>query len=282
MKRPDHPHLAYFGATPWVIVVTVIALLACYGPTLRGMAQQWWNDEDMGHGFVVPIVVLWVVWRGRARWQAVSPKPSWWGLPILLAGAGIHLVSVLGAGLFAGSAAFLLSIAGLIVCLGGFARLRVWIFPLLLALFMLPKLAIVYNQLTLPLQLLASRTAAFMLSMTGIGVIREGNILDVRGHRVSVVEACNGVRYLLSLGFMAVVIAYISDPKPWMRFALLLAAVPVAILANAIRVAATAALPALDSGIPHLAAGFVIFLFCLATLVSARLLLNWVSAQNHA
>jgi hypothetical protein len=69
--------------------------------------------------------------------------------------------------------------------------LYAWIMalPLLLALFMLPKLALVYNQVTLPLQLLASRIAAGILTAAGIGVIREGNILDVAGHRVSVVEA---------------------------------------------------------------------------------------------
>ena len=78
-----------------------------------------------------------------------------------------------------------------------------------------------------------------------MGVVREGNILDVAGRRVSVLEACNGMRYLLSLGFVAVVFAYLSDTKPWMRVALLLAAVPIAIVANALRVAAAAWLPAL-------------------------------------
>jgi len=105
------------------------------------------------------------------------------------------------------------SVAGAVLSLGGFAYLRAWALPLLLALFMLPKLALVYNQVTLPLQLFASRMAAGILTASGIAVIREGNILDVAGRRVSVVEACNGIRYLLSLGFMAVVFAYLSDTK---------------------------------------------------------------------
>ena len=132
------------------IVLTAVALLLCYAPTLRGMFEQWSNDEDMSHGFLVPIVVLWSVWRERGRWRALPVEPSWWGWAVLAAGAGMQLVAALGAGLFAGSVAFLVSVAGAVLALGGFAWLRAWAFPLLLALFMLPKLALVYNQATLP------------------------------------------------------------------------------------------------------------------------------------
>jgi exosortase len=246
------------------------------------MFDQWSSDEDMGHGFVVPIVVLWIVYRERKRWQTLPPRPTLWGLPILAVGAAMHFTSAVGAGLFAGSVAFLVSLTGAILCLGGFAFLRVWTFPLLLALFMLPKLAVVYNQATLPLQLLASRMAAFMLSIAGAGVIREGNILDVGGHRVSVVEACNGIRYLLSLGFMAVVFGYLSDSKIWMRIALLAAALPLAIVANAIRVAAAASAPSLDSGTPHALLGWFLFVLCLATLMLLRRVFSAVYMRYHA
>jgi len=237
------------------------------------MFEQWWSDEDMSHGFVVPIVVLWIAWRERARWQSLPAEPSRWGLVVLAVGAGMHFVAELGAGLFTGSVAFLVSVAGAVLSLGGFAWLRALALPLLLALFMLPKLALVYNQVTLPLQLLASRIAAGILTV-GIGVIREDNILDVAGNRVSVVEACNGIRYLLSLGFMAVVFAYLADTKPWMRMALLVAAVPIAILANALRVAAASWLPSLAASTPHAISGAVLFVLCLATLVAVRRLFN--------
>ena len=262
-----------------LVLLTAVALLLCYAPTLRGMFEQWSNDEDMSHGFVVPVVVLWIVWRERERWLALPADPSWWGLAVLAAGAGMQLVAALGAGLFAGSVAFLVSVAGAVLLLGGFARLRAWAFPLLLALFMLPKLALVYNQATLPLQLLASRMAAGILTVAGIGVIREGNILEVAGRRVFVAEACNGLRYLLSLGFMAVVFAYLSDKKPWMRVALLAAAVPIAILANAVRVAAAAWFPSLAAGTPHAISGWFLFVVCLATLVLVRRLFNRIYAR---
>jgi exosortase len=269
------------GQFTFWITLCAIALAICYAPTLRGMFEQWSTDEDMSYGFAVPLVIAWIVWRERERWGRLPFQPSVWGCGFLAAAAGLHFVSVVGAGLFAASLAFLISAVGVILCLGGWALLRAWTFPLLLSIFMLPKLAIVYNQATLPLQLLASRLAAFMLTVAGIGVIREGNILDVGGHQVAVLEACNGVRYLLALGFMALVFGYLADSKPWMRMALLATAIPTAIFANAARVASASWLPRLDSGTPHTLAGAAIFLVCLVCLGAAREFYNAVYGHYH-
>jgi len=265
-----------------LVAITILLLLACYASTLRGMFDQWMSDEDMSHGVIVPLVILWIVWRERARWRRLPLRPSAWGFALLLAGAAMHVAGVLGVGLFASSVALLVSAAGAVVCLGGFGLLRSWTFPFLLALFMLPKLAIVYNQVTLPLQLLASKLAAAMLTTSGIGVIREGNILDVHGHRVAVAEACNGIRFLLPLGFVAVLFAYLADPKPWMRVAVLAATVPLAIVSNAFRVAASAWKPALDSGTPHEVLGWVIFTLTLGMLLPLRGLFNSLYGRYHA
>jgi exosortase len=269
---------------PWrksVAVLTALALICCYASALRGMFEQWRTDEDMSHGFLVPLVILWVGWRERERWRSLRTEPNWWGLALLVAAAALQFAGALGVGLFAGSAAFLVSVVGAVLCLGGTDWLRALAFPLFLAVFMLPKLALVYNQTTLPLQLLASRIAAGILTIAGIGVIREGNILDVGGHRVAVVEACNGIRYLLSLGFMAVVLGYLFDSKPGSkhgtritRFVLLAAAIPIAIVANGVRVAAAGWLPSLEAGMPHAIAGWFIFVLCLATLLLVRQLFH--------
>src|SRR5260370_14455041 len=264
------------------ILLAAASLLVCYATVLRGMAGQWWNDEDMGHGFLVPMVILWILWRERSHWQEVPAKPTLWGFACIAAGAALQLVGALGVGLFAGALGFLCSILGVVVCLGGFARARAWSFPLLLSLFMLPKLAIVYNQFTLPLQLLATRQAAAILWVAGVGVVREGNILQVGAHRVAVVEACNGLRYLIPLGFAALVFAYLADRRPWMRVALLLAAIPVAMLANAFRVAASAYVPALSEGAFHTVAGWLIFVGCMAAIFLIHRILTGLWGSRHA
>jgi exosortase len=254
----------------WLLIGgTALALVLCYAHAIAGMVGQWYNDEDMGHGFIVPLVIAWIVWKERARWSALPLAPSAWGIAILAAAAALDLAGSAGAGLFAASLAFLLSIIGAIACLAGFAYLRAFAFPLFLALFMLPKLAIVYNQATLPMQLLASKMAAGMLTTAGAAVIRDGNILDVGGHRVLVAEACSGIRYVLPLGFTALLIGYLFDSRWWMRALLLVAAVPIAIFANGARVAVAGAIPALAEGTPHALSGVVIFAGCLGALIAS-------------
>jgi exosortase len=269
------------GRRVWLILVALV-LAICYAPVLAGMITQWMLDEDMAHGFLVPLVAAWIVWRGRKSWAIQPVRPSAWGYAIIAVGAGLHAVSALGAGLFAGSLGFLISLIGVIVCLWGFPRLRAWSFPLVLLLFMLPKLAVVYNQLTLPLQLLASRMAAGMLSLSGAAVIREGNVLEFQGHRILVAEACSGIRYLLPMAFLAIVFAYLADPKWWMRLVLVAVAVPVAIVANALRVAIAGASPTFAEGSLHTLTGWLLFIVSLAALAGARRMFNRFWERAHA
>jgi exosortase len=257
-----------------IAVLAAVALVGCYASTISGMVHQWWTDEDMGHGFVVPFVIAWIIWRERRRWRSLPVQSSIWGFGILGLAACLQVASALGAGLFAASLGFVLSCAGVVLCLLGFAWLRAWAFPLLLTLFMLPKLAIVYNQITLPLQLLATRLAGGMLSIAGFMVVRDGNILNVAGHSISVVESCDGIRYLLPLAFLALVFAYGAGANLPRRVAMLAAAIPTAILANALRVALAGLSPVLTEGTPHVLVGTFIFLLCLGLLAGIYHLLT--------
>jgi exosortase len=143
-------------------------------------------------------------------------------------------------------------------------------FPLFLLFFMLPIPAIIYNQITFPLQLLASRLAEWSLMFIGIPVLREGNILELAGQKLSVVEACSGIRSLLTLSFLSLVYGYFFERKIWMRVLLFVATVPIAILANASRVTLTGILseikPELAHGFFHSASGWVIFMVALMIL----------------
>jgi exosortase len=250
------------------------ALLAAYFTVIGGLIEQWNADADMGHAFAVPFVIAWVVWTERARWRAGLGPGSAWGYALLAAGAALQLAGAVGVGLFAGALGLYISSMGAVAALGGFTLLRALVFPFVLALFMLPKLAFVYNQVTLPLQLMASRLAAALLTTAGLGVLRHGNVLEVHGVSVAVEEACSGIRYLLPLGFVSLVYGYLAGGARWMRAALLVATIPLAIAANATRVAAVAAVPAWLAETPHLLLGWVIFVLSLGVLAGLQALLG--------
>ena len=145
---------------------------------------------------------------------------------------------------------------------------------------MIPIPAIIYNQITFPLQLFASAVAEAVLSIIGIPVLREGNILELANQKLSVVEACSGIRSLLSLGFLSLVYAYFFDAKVWMRTVLLIATVPIAIVANATRVTLTGILteykPEYAEGFFHSAQGWLILMVALVILVIVHKTINFV------
>ena len=271
---------------PWGAMIWTGALLVlCYGPVLARLVRQWATDEDMGHGFFVPAVAGYMVWKMRRELLAEPVQMNWWGLALVVYGALQVTVATLGAELFLARTAFIISLAGAVLFTCGTRLTKKMAFPLFLLLFMVPIPAIVYTQITFPLQLLASQVAAAALSLIGIPVIREGNILELPSQRLSVVEACSGIRSLLSLGFLSLVYAYFFDEKRWMRPVLFVATIPIAIFANAVRVTLTGVLSEykkdLAEGFSHAASGWVIFMVALLILVAFHHGVNAVYRRWH-
>src|SRR3984957_17045311 len=196
-----------------------LLLIAVYAPLLAGLARQWATDPDMSHGFFVLPVAAFVVWRRRGELAAIQRESNWWGLAIVAGGAVQMLLGTLGAQIFIARTASLVSLAGAVLFLGGTRALRILAFPLLLLLFLFPIPALVYARVTLPLQIFASAAAETALNWIGIPVLRDGNILELPHQRLSVVEACSGIRSLLSLSFLALIYAYFFDRRVAMRAA---------------------------------------------------------------
>src|SRR5947209_7406972 len=240
---------------PWKQIAWFGALLiACYAPILYRLGLYWHADEDMGHGFFVPVVAGYIVWQRRSLLAAMKPEPSYWGLVLIAWGAVQVMLGTLGAELFLARTAFLISLVGVIWFLCGTKILRTLAFPLCLLLFMIPIPAIIYSRITLPLQIFASRVAENVLGIVGIPVLRDGNVLELASQKLSVAEACSGIRSLLSLSFLSLIYAYFFDKKVWMRWVLLFVTIPTAIAANATRVAITGILS--EEVSPEMAHGF--------------------------
>jgi exosortase len=267
------------GTFPWLAVAWFTALIiAANFSILRRLAQQWLNDGDMGHGFFVPLVAVWIAWQRREKLQALTLKPAWWGVPVMLWGIAQGYLGTLGVDLFLQRSSVLITLVGLLLITGGTELIRALAFPLLLLPFMLPFPGVVYNEITFPLQLLASQVAEGALGLLGVPVLRNGNVLELPSQSLDVAEACSGIRSLLSLSFLSLVYAYFFDKHVWMRWVLLLSTVPIAIVANAGRVTITGLLsevnPALARGVFHDMEGWVIFLIALAMIAGFHLMLK--------
>jgi len=272
-------------AIPWVPLAWFSALLIiAYFPILRHLVEQWSTDEDVSHGFFVPLVAAFIAWQRRDRILALDYHPAWWGLGVMAWAALQGYVGTLGAELFLQRTSFLIALVGLLLVLGGTRLVRELAFPLLLLPFMIPIPAVIYNQITFPLQLFASQVAEFSLGLMGIPVLRDGNILELASQKLSVVEACSGIRSLLSLSFLSLVYAYFFDKKVWMRWVLLAATIPIAILANSGRVTITGVLseinPELARGFFHSLEGWIIFVIALVMLGGLHAIINRFAGRH--
>jgi exosortase len=246
-------------------------LLWLYMPTLVHLVSQWWNDPNYSHGFFVPLFSAFVIWQERTRLNALIPRPSWSGLLILGLGLCVLIVGQMGAELFLSRLSLLIVLPGLVVLFLGWDFFRALLFPWAFLLLMIPIPAIVFNQITFPLQLLASKVASTTLPWMGVPVLREGNVIVLPAMALEVAEACSGIRSLMSLTTLAVIYGYLMERRAGVRVLLAVASIPIAVAANSLRIVGTGLLvqywdPEKAEGFFHEFSGWLIFVVSLLML----------------
>jgi exosortase len=272
-EPPTVPAAATDAARPagWQIAVITALLLWLYAPTLSHLVSQWWNDPNFSHGFFVPLFSAFVIWQERSQLAALTLRPSWWGGLFLAFGLCLLIVGQMGAELFLSRLSLLIVLAGLIVLALGWSCFRALLFPWAFLFLMIPIPAIIFNLVTFPLQLLASKVASTTLPWMGVPVLREGNVIHLPAMALEVAEACSGIRSLMSLATLAVIYGYLMERNTVVRVLLALASVPIAVAANSLRIVGTGLLvqywdPDKAQGFFHEFSGWLIFVVSLLML----------------
>jgi exosortase len=268
-ERPPQPALNRDWR--WRAAVLFLLIGWLYGSILLHLAKQWSNDPNFSHGFFVPAFSLFVLWQDRERLAREPREPSSWGLLIVVFALAVLTAGVLGAELFLSRISLLLLIAGLVIFFRGCHPFRAVLFPWAFLFLMIPIPEIVFSQITFPLQILASKVAALLLPLLGVPVLREGNIVNLPAMPLEVVEACSGIRSLLSLVTLAIIYGYLVETRLWARVALALASIPIAVAANSLRIVGTGLLvqywdPDKAEGFFHTFSGWLVFVVALAML----------------
>lgn len=235
------PALADQPAWPkvWQTIALSGLLLWLYFPTLTHLLGQWWHDPNFSHGFFVPLFAGFVIWQERTRLARIESRPSWYGAVIFGFGLCLLILGQMGAEIFLSRLSLLMVLAGLIVLFLGWRFFRAVLFPWAFLVLMIPVPAIVFNQITFPLQLLASKVASTVLPWMGVPVLREGNVIILPAMALEVADACSGIRSLMSLATLAVIYGYLMERKTSVRVLLALASIPIAVAANSLRVVGT-------------------------------------------
>lgn len=256
----------------WVpVAVLLLLIVMMYFRIAAKLVLDWYEIPDFSHGFLVPFFSLFLLWDRRKVLQVTPIRQSWAGVPLIVLALLILFVGVYGAELFSSRLSFLLLLAGLIWTFLGSRMLRELWFPLAVLLLAIPLPAILFNRITFPLQLLASRVASDTLPMLGVPVLRDGNVIELPVMRLEVAEACSGIRSLMSLFTLSVFYGYFIERTTARRWMLALASLPIAVAANVARIVGTGLCvqywdPTKAMGFFHEFSGWVMFLVSLGCL----------------
>jgi exosortase len=263
-----------------------LLVLAVYYQVLGKLLSDWWHFPDYSHGFLVPLFAAFLVWEKRKTLFATKITPAWSGIAVMALGLVVLLLGVFGSELFLSRVSLVILLAGLVLCFGGAQLLKELRFALLVLLLAIPLPEIIYSQITFPLQILASKLASNLLPYFGVPVLREGNVIELPLMKLEVAEACSGIRSLMSLFTLAVFYGYFMEKSVWRRVVLVLASIPIAIAANAVRILGTGLCvqywdPDKALGFFHEFSGWVIFLVSLVCLYLVHRAMNLFPAKRR-
>jgi len=263
------------------------ALAALYASAMAGLAREWTSSPDASYGLIILVIAFAIAWQRRRRFaQAADPHaPSYAGLVVLLIGLGVYLVGLLGADIFLTRTSFVAVLGGALWFLAGARATRMMAVPLVFLLIAIPLPSLVVNAVTLPLQFVASHIAESALTLASVPVFRDGNVLTLPSTTLEVGEACSGLRSLVSLGAIGAVLAWAGERSAWRRAVLVLLTVPIAIVMNGLRIAATGVAceawgPQLASGGWHTCTGWITFVVSTFVLVQVGNAMTWLDCQR--
>ncbi len=276
-----NPHLA------WGSVLIFLLVAAIYYGVLRDLVVAWWRDPDFSHGFLVPVFAGYLLWVKRRTLLSIQVAPTWIGIAMAALGLAFLLLGVYGATVFLSRLSLVILLAGLVLSFGGWQFLKELRFALLVLLLAIPLPAVIFNQIALPLQSMASGLASLLLPLFGVPVLREGNIIQLAVMKLEVAEACSGIRSLVSLFTLAVFYGYFLEKTFPRRVVIALASIPIAIAANAVRIFGTGLCvqywdPDMALGFFHEFSGWAMFLVSLGCLFIVHRGMRFLFVQRRS
>jgi exosortase len=271
---------------PFSIVAVLLCLL--YYRVAIKLVYDWATIPDYSHGFLIPLFAAFLIWDKRKTLSAIPIRQTWSGIVLVIFSIAVLILGVYGVELFTARMSFVLLLTGLLWTFFGWAMVKALRFPLLVLVLAIPIPAIVFNHITFPLQLLASRIASDILPVLGVPTLHEGNVIELPVMKLEVAEACSGIHSLISLFTLAVFYGYFLEKTTKRRVILALASIPIAVAANVVRIVGTGLCvqywdPDKALGFFHEFSGWVMFvvaLVCLFLVHRAMRLISPAKAVN--
>jgi len=271
---------------PEILIISLV-LLGIYLPVFTELVSDWEKDPNYSHGFLVPLVSLFLLWKKRKELSQIQTKISPLGLGIITGGLFLLLVGTAGAEYFTVRLSFVLLLFGLVWYFGGSLLAKKTSVPIWYLVLAIPVPYVIYYAVAFPLQIWATKITTILLHLLGMPSIRQGNVIHLPSYSLEVVEACSGLRSLVSLLALSGVYAYLTQKTALKKLILFISAVPIALVANIFRISLTALgayliSPKMAEDFLHELSGLVVFIVSFISLFILGEILKRIGAKRPA
>lgn len=261
------------------LIPAIAGFLILYNNVIYKMVLDWLSNDNFSHGFLIPIISGYLIWRRKELLKQAVIFPSDTGLVLLLFSLIFYFVANIGVEQFTMRFSMILVILSLIVFLAGWRYSQILFLPIVYLVFMIPFPSIIWNKIAFPLKLFATNMSVSVIQSFDIPVFGEGNIIHLANTTLEVVDACSGLRSLTSLLALSSALALLTEHSGIKKFIIFLSAIPIAIFLNIIRLTATAILaryygPDIAQGFLHEASGILIFFLSFLFLFAVNVLMS--------
>jgi exosortase len=268
------------------VFVLVSSFIILYSHTVLEMIKNWNRDDNFSHGFLIPVISAFMIWKKRHLLAQQKMDPSAWGVVFILCAMCMHIVGAISGEVFTIRTSLIVCIIGTVIFLFGFRTFLLICIPVLYLFFMIPIPKIIWNQISFPLQILAAKLASSVIQLLGIAILREGNVLHLSNTTLEVVDACSGLRSLTSLLALSAAFAYLTSLRMISRMSLFLSAIPIAVVVNIMRLTTTAVLamyigPEAANGFLHDISGILVFIIACSLLYGLQNVLSRIEKQPN-
>jgi len=280
LKLLMKPLKGLFNSIAAKAIALLIMFIFAYWVPLKTMVGRWWTDDDYSYGFFIPVVSMYLFWDNRKELKGIFFANAWSVLPFLVLSVLVSLYGILGSsGNIAMPIVPILVILFAAFCFGTSMTKRFFL-PLAFLIFMVPVPDIVERYLGLFLKSVSTQAGAWMIELFNIPVHVSGNVIDLGVSQLQVVDACSGMRGLFALLALGVIYAYFFEKASWKRTVSVLATMPIAVAANALRIGITGILTerfggAMAEGFFHGFSGWVLFVVAFAFLFAIGRILRF-------
>ena len=259
--------------------ILLILWLIAFIPVYPSLVRTWLNHSDNSHGILVPLVSAYFIWLRRREFSLESVSNSNWGGIILAFSMGLYLLSYAGGIAVVSRAMIVFSLIGLVLFTLGTTVFKLLAFPLCFLIFMVPVPDSILGLVSFPLQLFVTKISTFLIQIFSIPAYREGNMVYFAQTQLEVAEACSGIRSIMSYAMLSFIFAYMLDRSWGRRAILVVSAIPLALLANMVRVTGTGILAnfygsKVALGFLHEFSGLAVFAFGFVLLLAEYMLLS--------